>query len=284
VIRGADHQTNTFKQLLIYRALGWEPPAFAHMSLILADPPNTGKLSKRHGGATVEEYRAAGYPAEAMVNWLAIMGWSYDDKTDRMSRSELIERFDLGRVGKAGARVNRSKLDWLSGEFIREMSPEDVLEPIAERIVGAGLTDPTELYSDPARLRLIAECVQPRIQRFGEVAEQCAWMFGERPAIEAKAEKNLVKDPATAERLERLAAELPDPMPPIDALESWAREFAEREEIGFGKLVHPVRAALTGRTQGPGLFHCFHALGRERSVERLRMGAELARKRATKSG
>ena len=119
-------------------------------------------------------------------------------------------------------------------------------------------------------MTIIASCVQERIRCFSEVEEQCRWVFADDVAMEPKAAKNLRKEPQSAERLARLAARLPDPLPPVDELEAFARAFAEDEGIGFGQLVHPVRAALTGRTKGPGLFHCFHMLGRAASVARLR--------------
>lgn len=275
VLRGQDHQTNTFKQLVIYEALGWDPPRFGHIPLILAEPPNKGKLSKRHGGAEVAEYERIGVHPDAMINWLAMMGWSLDDKTEVISRDQLVQAFDLSRVGKSGAQFNREKLLWLSGEYVRAMTVDELAEALLPFLQAAGYLTLENRPEERDRLHLIARCYRERIRVFSDIGPEVAWMFADSPVMEEKALANLRKQVENAERLEGMADELPEPLPEPEALETWARAFAEREGIGFGKLVHPVRAALTGRTAGPGLFDCFQLLGRERCIARLRAGAKL---------
>lgn len=257
VVRGEDHLTNTFKQLLIYDALGWDRPQFAHLPLILA-PTGGGKLSKRkHPEAALELYQQRGYPAPAVINWLALVGWSFDDKTEIMTREELVERFSFARVNKSGARLPLDKLDWLSGEYIRAMSTEDLGRAITPFLVAADCI----AGEDDPRLSVIVECVQPRISCFSQAVGHVDWAFSEIAEYEKKAGKNLRKDGAI-ELLQEYAPTLTagDFASP-SSLEADARAWCETKGVGFGKLVHPVRAALTGRSKGPGLFHCAALLG-----------------------
>ena len=267
VIRGQDHLTNSFKQILIYRALGWEVPRFAHISLILAPPPHTGKLSKRHGGAEVREYKEKGYHPEAVVNWLALIGWSYGDDEEILSREELIEKFDMAHAGKAHARLNPSKLDALSGHRIRELSREEFknrIEPYLKRegFLEEGRADYAE------RLDLIAEMAQPRVSYFAQVTRVIDWS---RPdfTLEKDARKVLRKTAGAAELLAEYADRLPDPLPGTEELEEQARSFVSEKGVSFGKFAKAVRAAVTGRTATPPLFHCISFLGREETVRRL---------------
>ncbi|MBN1417721.1 MAG: glutamate--tRNA ligase [Planctomycetes bacterium] len=267
VIRGQDHQMNTIKQILIYRALGWDAPRFAHVPLILAPPPHKGKLSKRHGGAELHAYAEKGYPPEAFINWLALIGWSFDDKTEIMTREELIERFSLERVGKTGAQLNLEKLDWIAGDWIRRAPIERVEEGIRPFLERAGWLD--RIRGSAAR-RIILRTAQERIRWFGEVIPLYEWAFAERLAYDEKARAMLRKRPGTRERLARYREALPagpfdDPKP----LEEHARGFAQALPCKFGDLVHPIRAAITGRVESPPIFDCFVVVGRDEVVRRL---------------
>ncbi|MEZ6195940.1 MAG: glutamate--tRNA ligase [Planctomycetota bacterium] len=278
VIRGEDHLTNTFKQLIIYRALGWDEPTFAHLPLILG-PSGEGKLSKRkHPEAALELYQQKGYPVEAVVNWLAMIGWSLDDKTEIMSREELVRSFGLDRVSAAGARLPMDKLDWLSGEYIRAMSLEEVEAGFRPFLVEAGRLSADPNDAERLRLRRIAAAEKDRVRRFGEIVERTDWVFAAELDFEPKALANLGK----AEAASVLEGYLGEVLPKTDvedpaAMEADARSWAEGRGLGFGKFVHPVRAALTGRTAGPGLFDCVAILGREESARRLAAGLERAR-------
>jgi len=270
VIRGEDHLTNTFKQVLIHRALGWELPVFAHLPLILG-PSGEGKLSKRkHPEAALELYQEKGYPPEAIVNWLALIGWAFDDKTQLMTREELVGRFSFAAVHAGGARLPLDKLEWMGGEYIRAMEPGDVEAGIEPFLVAAGWIPVDCTGEDRRRLRLAAECGHERLHCFSEITDLVRFAFEPISDYEPKARKNLGKEGATAlleSYLPVLAAgAFDDPA----ALEADARRFSEEHGIGFGKLVHPLRAALTGRTQGPGLFHCAALLGRDEALARVR--------------
>ncbi|MCA9322735.1 MAG: glutamate--tRNA ligase [Planctomycetes bacterium] len=274
VLRGEDHLTNTFKQLLIYEAFGWDTPQFGHLPLILG-PTGEGKLSKRkHPEAALELYQDKGYPVEGLVNWLALIGWSFDGETEIMSRDELIERFDIDKVASAGARLPLDKLDWISGDTIRRQDLGQVVAGIEPFLAAQGWS------LDETGLQRLAAAYQERLRTYSDIVEMARWLFEESPEFEDKARKNLAKDGV----LDLLAAYGPvlldgdfsDPA----ALESSARDFCEREGVGFGKLVHPVRAALTRRTSGPGLFDCAVLLGRDRCERRVAEGLEVAREKS----
>jgi glutamyl-tRNA synthetase len=276
VLRGEDHLTNTFKQVILFRALGWDLPAFGHLPLILG-PKGEGKLSKRkHPEAALDPYMARDFHPDAVVNWLALLGWSYDDKTEIMSRDELIERFDVGRIQKSGARLDLSKLDHLSGHYIRAMDVADLGGRLAGPLQRAGLVADPLTPADRTRIDAIARAYQPRLVAFADVVAQATWVFNAPATFEGKVEKNLTKDPGIPALLRRYAEALPDPLPDTQTLEDQARAFADAEGVGFGQLVHPLRAAWTGEVGGPPLFDCLLILGREEGQARLETAAHWA--------
>ena len=277
VIRGEDHLTNTFKQVLIYEALGWDMPTFAHLPLILG-PSGQGKLSKRkHPEAALELYQQKGYPTEGLVNWLSLVGWSFDDKTEIMSRQELIERFSLERVHSAGARLPMDKLDWICGEYIREMPQAEVVANILPFLQQRGWIAETPSAAETERVELIAAAEHARMRYFGQIEELAAWIFEDDQPFEPKALKNLKKDGA-ADLLEKFAPNLlASDFSAASAMEAAAREWVAANDVGFGKLVHPLRAALTRRAVGPGLFDCAKILGRDACESRIASALAAAR-------
>ncbi len=274
VIRGEDHLTNTFKQLLIYQAMGWDLPVFAHLPLILG-PTGEGKLSKRkHPEAALEFYQRKGYPPEALLNWIALIGWAFDDKTEIMTRAELVERFSIESVGKNGARLPLDKLDWMSGEYIRRMPLDRVIAEVTPHLQSAGLVATTPTPDEVEKIRRIAAAEHPRLRYWAGIVESSSWAFGADVAMDAKAQANLKKRPDTAKLLTDYAAAL-GPVAFADGatVEAAARAFVQQSNVPFGEFVHPVRAALTGRSVGPGLFDCHLILGKERTLSRLAAAA-----------
>lgn len=280
VIRGQDHLTNTFKQILIYESLGWTVPTFAHISLILAPPPNKGKLSKRHGGAEVMEYQARGYLPEALVNFLALIGWSYGEDREILSRQELVDGFDMAHASKSHARLNPSKLDAISGHRIREMPAADVAAAIAPYLHEAGILR-KDAPEDQDKLALIADFAAQRISYFSQAPELVDWITGD-VAYEKKARKALRTTEGAPDFLKAYAAALPAELPGPDALEAQARDFVAQRDMNFGHFAKAVRAALTGRMTSPPLFHCVLLLGQEKAAARLEQGA--AKAQALQSG
>src|SRR5438067_961358 len=255
VVRGSDHISNTPKQLHILRALGTEPPVYAHVPNI--NGPDGRKLSKRHGAMSLDEFRRAGYLPDALVNFLALLGWSYDDRTTIMTRSELIERFSLERVQPSPATLDYQKLDWMNGVYIRELSPEELAETLVRYLRDEGYDWDEEL------VRRAAPLVQEKTKRLDqlpdyarclleEVRPDPALVDGSRPILEAAAER--------LRRVEPFAAE---------PIEQALRELAAELDLSPRKAFQPIRVAVTGSTVSPGLFESLELLGRERVLRRL---------------
>jgi glutamyl-tRNA synthetase len=256
VLRGEDHISNTPKQIRILEALGAAPPRYGHFANILG--ADGKKLSKRHGDVTVEEFRADGYLSEALFNFLALLGWSYDDRTTVMTRDEIVERFTLDRVGASPAVFDYDKLDWLNGVYLRALSPEEA----ADRLV-AYLREQGRDWNDEL-VRASVPLVQEKIVKLGDYPAFAGFFFhdvepdpalldGSGPVL-AAAEQDLAGvEPFTAERIE-------------GAL----RGLAERLELKPRDAFQPIRVAVTGSKVSPGLFESIELLGRERALERLR--------------
>ncbi len=256
VIRGDDHLSNTPKQLLVMQALGEEPPRFAHLPLLHG--PDGKKLSKRHGAASVQELREAGYLPAAVRNYLALLGWGTQDDTTIMSTDELIERFDIADVGRASAIFDEQKLRWLNGRFMREMDLDAYTEVVARHLG----REPDE------RLRAACEIAQEKAQTLEEVWPLIGFLF-EEPETDEKAWRKVMKDgalPLLGDALEALrGAEVFEPAV-LEA--SLGRILAERD-VKPGKLYQPIRVAITGTSVSPGIFESLAVLGRERSLERI---------------
>jgi glutamyl-tRNA synthetase len=253
VIRAQDHVSNTPKQLQILAALGAELPAYAHVPLL--NGPDGKKLSKRHGSITVEEFRDAGFIPEALVNYLALLGWSYDDHTEVMTRDELIERFTLDRVGKSAATFDYEKLMHLNGVYLRALPPDEY----ADRLV-AYLRERGSDW-DEGLIRKIAPLVQEKIATLGEFPAFAGFFF-ERVAPEEAIEDGVVL-PAAAEALASV-----DPFE-AETIEVALRELAEQLGLKPRQAFQPIRLALTGSNISPGLFESLEVLGREESIARI---------------
>jgi nondiscriminating glutamyl-tRNA synthetase len=272
VIRGEDHITNTPKQLEVLKALGREAPAYAHLPLLLG--PDKSRLSKRHGATSVLEYQQQGYLCDAFVNFLALLGWSYDDAREYFTRDELIKYFSLDRVKKSGAVFDIEKLTWMNGNYIRALSSTRLLDKCRPWLskagyVSDGADEETINYATSA---LALE--QEKMKLLSESPELVRFFFEEPDEYEEKAEKNVRKLEAPA----KVFAELADrfgALEPFDAggIEALLRAYAEELDVGAGKLIHAVRAALSGRSWGPSLFEMTALMGRERCVKRLKKAA-----------
>jgi glutamyl-tRNA synthetase len=261
VIRGNDHLSNTPKQILLYEALGYPRPVFAHIPMILG--ADRARLSKRHGAASVLAFRDEGFLAEAMVNYLARLGWAHGDQ-EIFTRDELVRLFDIRHVGASAAIFDRTKLEWVNQQWLAKLGPEATahrLKPFAE---GRGIPEP------PHRLLVSAAAnLTTRATTLVAMAEQAEFYF-KRPAIDAEAAGKVLTPPARP-RLQRLLGRL-------EAGESWTeaalegecRQLANELGVKLVELAQPIRLALTGRTASPPLFGIMEALGREETLARLR--------------
>jgi nondiscriminating glutamyl-tRNA synthetase len=267
VIRGEDHITNTFKQVLLYQTLDLKPPTFAHLPLLLGK--DKSKLSKRHGAVSLTEYRDRGYLPEAMFNFLALLGWSPGDDREIMSRQELIELFDLDRVIKSGAVFDLEKLDWMNGRYIAAMDDEELVEKVLPFLEKEGLVERTSVDQDWLKRVLIT--LKERVRRLTDFADAGRFFFEDVSHYDEAAVKVHWKETGqVTERLgvllDRLGALSPFTAPEIETeLRSLAEEMKEKASA----LIHPTRVALTGRKEGPGLFELMELLGPEEVIKRL---------------
>jgi glutamyl-tRNA synthetase len=260
VVRGDDHLSNTPKQLLVLEALGFEAPRYAHLPLLHG--PDGKKLSKRHGAASVQELRDAGYLPAAVRNYLALLGWGADDDTTIMSTEELVRRFRVEDVGRSAAIFDEKKLRWLNGRFMREMPLADYTAAVARH-----------LGREPDQeLRAACEIAQEKAQTLEEVWPLIRFLF--EPPVEDEKAWNKVMKEGTGEILAAVADALEpvDPFQP-EAIEAALAPLLERFDLKPGKLYQPIRVAITGTSISPGIFESLAALGRERSLERIRAAA-----------
>jgi glutamyl-tRNA synthetase len=255
VIRGEDHISNTPKQINIIRALDATLPAYAHVSHVLGADGKS--LSKRHGSVTVDDFRRDGYYAPALMNFLALLGWSYDDKTTIMSREELIDRFQLERVVPSPATFDYQKLDWMNGVYLRALPPEEYADELVRYLRDQGYDWDEEL------VRRAAPLVQEKIERFGQFPEFAGFLFREVEPDRALLDGD---GPIVASAREELQQVEPFEAPEIEAA---LRALAERLELSPRKAFQPIRIAVTGSKVSPGLFESLELLGKEETLRRL---------------
>jgi glutamyl-tRNA synthetase len=280
VIRGDDHISNTPKQILLYQALGYPVPRFGHMPLILGEDKK--RLSKRHGAVSVLQYRDEGFLPEAMFNFLALLGWSPGDDRQQIGRAELVKRFSLAGIGKAGAVFDRTKLEWLNGLYINDMSTHDLEEAVRPGLEAAGLWFDDLRSERKEWFRKLLLLLQPRCRTLQDFPDQAAWILagGDELEYEAKAAGKHLKGDLLRENMLELAGrlEILDNWRQVE-LEALFRTLAEERDISAGKLIHPVRLAVTGRGSSPGLFEVLELLGRERTLARLERLVDFLTKR-----
>lgn len=270
VIRGADHHLNTCIHLAIYRALGVEPPRYAHVPLIVGEGGK--KLSKREAAVSVQQYRDAGYISEAVLNWMIRWGWSHGDR-ETFSPTEIVELFDLGAVGRAAAQVDTAKLDWLGQHWLKTLPGDDLwnrLAPFLATEAGGPVARTSELDS-------LVDLLRERSTTLAEMATRARFAVVDEIALDEKAATKHLK-PAIAPVLEDLRKRLGE-------LPTWAEVELEgafeavraaHDDLPMGKLAQPVRVAVTGGTASPGIFETLRVVGRERTLARLEAAAARA--------
>jgi glutamyl-tRNA synthetase len=260
VIRGDDHVSNTPKQLVVLEALGADAPVYAHVPNVYGEDGR--KLSKRHGAVSVDEFREAGYVAPALMNFLALLGWAPDGETTIMSREELVARFSLDRVGRSPATFDYAKLDWMNGVYLRALDPDAYADTVQEYLRERGIDWPEE------DVRAMAPIVQEKVGRLGEIPSFAGFLFHDVDPDPAALDRRVL-DPATTalERVEPWSAAAIE-----TALKRLCEELGEKPRTVYG----PIRVAVTGSKVSPGLYESLELVGRERTLERLRRGLEIA--------
>ena len=273
VMRAEEWLPSTPRHLMIYDALGWRPPSFAHLPMILGS--DRSKLSKRHGATSALSYKEQGYLSDAMFNFLALLGWSFDDKTELFSREELISAFSLERVAKAGAVFDQEKLSWMNGVYLRKLSVDEFitnLQPFLERpFKSGGLPDSIPRDLDRERLISIAPLIQERMKLLSQGIDLISLFLEENPAYSTKILLQKGMDvPTTCQVLISTRATL-------ECVEHWnaseleraVRLLLEELDLNTGQLFGSIRAAVTGRVASPPLFETMDVLGIEVCVVRL---------------
>ncbi len=274
VVRGEDHLSNTPKQILIFQSLGLPVPLYAHIPLILG--PGRDKLSKRHGAVSVTEYERAGYLPEAMINFLARMGWSYDDKQEILSLDELVEKFSLDGISKSGAVYDIKKLNHLGAHYIRRRPLDEIAALAVPRLIEAGLLTAEQSAAGRENLIRMISLEKDRIEHLSQIVEKLRFYFEEPRDLDPQAQKALAKREGIVDVVARYRAAIEKSFPTEPKpLEEAARRFAEAEKLPLGDLAQPLRAILTGRSATPPLFEVMAILGRETCLQRLAKAREI---------
>ncbi len=266
IIRGDDHLINTPKQMLIYQALGAALPVFGHVPMVLGS--DKSRLSKRHGAMSVGEYQKMGFLADALINYLVRLGWSHGDQ-EFFERDELIEKFDLEHLGRSASMFDMDKLYSLNAKHIQKKSPEELADALLPHLSDLGIDAQNDAFTQE-----VIETLQPRSKTLVEMAESAIFYYKNDVEFEEKAAKKFLK-PGTETLLNQCA----------DALEALAeftqeaqegvfKQIMEDQGLGFGKIAQPLRVAVTGTTVSPGIFEMLIALGKEKTVQRIRKAAE----------
>jgi glutamyl-tRNA synthetase len=269
VIRGADHISNTPKQILLYRALGAAPPIFAHVPLILG--PDRTRLSKRHGATSVSSYRDEGFLPEAFRNFLALLGWSSGDDTEMFRTAELIERFSLSGVSRTNAVFDRAKLEWFNQQYLQKLSLDKLLPAVQAELERADLWRPEWATSQREWFARTVDLLRPRTRLLPDFSHWARAFFSDDFDYDLGAREKFWKD----ERLPDLLARLTDELAALtewthDACDHALRQLAEKAGVKAGLLINATRVALVGQPVAPPLFDTMLVLGKERVLARLR--------------
>jgi glutamyl-tRNA synthetase len=260
VIRGDDHVNNTPRQILMYQALGFDVPKFAHVPMILGS--DKARLSKRHGATSVMAYKEMGYLPEALVNYLVRLGWSHGDQ-EIFSSKELVEHFDLNAVGKSPAVFNPEKLLWLNAHYIKEAKPQRLMEEM-KSLWPAGTN-----AGDAAFTQKVIADLQPRVKTLTELGSAANFYFAEHIHYEEQAARKFLV-PEVAAYLEAMSAAIPMVQNfSKEGLEEFLKAFTEERDIKFKVIAQPLRVALTGKTVSPGIDEVMVTLGKDRVVQRI---------------
>jgi len=269
VIRGDDHLSNTPKQILLYEALGHPVPTFGHVPMILGSDGK--RLSKRHGDTAVGEYESQGLLPDAMVNFLALLGWSPGNDREVMSVEELVQRFTMERVLKKSSVFDLKKLDWLSGQHFNGSPAEALESALTEGMEAAGLVTRGELEERSEWYLSLIDLLKTRARRIPDLVDLARpFLVGELEFDPKAVEKHWLKAPAEVlEQLRALRTTLEVATWKPESLEEVIRGYAEESSVGLGKVIHPLRVAVTGRDASPGIFEVLAFLGRIRVLARL---------------
>lgn len=265
VIRAEEHLSNTPKQMIMYNALGYEIPEFAHVPMILA--PDRSKLSKRHGATSVEEFREQGILAEALVNYLCLLGWSAEGQEEIIGINKVVKQFSLDRVSKNPAIYDTKKLTWINGSYLKNLDLNYITKAAVPFMKNAG-TDIERVENK--KLESIIALVREKVWTLAEIADASSYFFSDKYNYDEKGVEKYFSSQSIGAHMKELLARLKK-VEPFDkeAIEGVYRGYAEEAGIKAGEIIHPTRLALTGRTVSPGLFEIMEIMGRDECVKRM---------------
>ena len=272
VMRAEEHLSNTPKQLLVYEAFGWEQPKFGHMSMILA--PDRSKLSKRHGATSVEEFRSQGYVAEAIVNYLTLLGWGPGDEREMFSLQETVELFELEQMSKKAAVYDTKKLTWMNGQYLSELPLEKILPEVKPFFIKDGYVDEAWFAENEEYFAKLVDTVRVRVKTLQEIADASDYFFKDVESYDEKGVAKHFKPEAVALLEQCIAAVEADDVYSLETTEAAYNKIAADNGLALGKVIHPTRLALTGRTVSPGMFDVMVLLGKKKTLERLHKAVE----------
>lgn len=269
VIRAEEWITSTPFHILILRAFGWEEPVWCHTPLLRN--PDKSKLSKRKMDTSVDSYRAQGFLPEALLNYLGTMAWSMPDGREIFSLQDMIEHFSLERISLGGPVFDLNKLKWMNGKYIREvLTLDDLAERVKPFLERAGLAYPSETY-----LKQVLEAMRARFETLQEFVDKSLYFFTEAYPMQEKALAKLQEGAAFLPELHEQLSRLPDMLQ--DSTEPLLKSFAEAKGVKAAAVMQPLRAALTGSLETPGMFDILTLLGKERVLKRLERAIELVK-------
>lgn len=270
IMRGDEWLPSVPKHVLLYNAFGWALPVYAHLPLIL-EPSGKGKLSKRHGGVEVRDFRRQGYLPEAMVNYLARVGWSYDDRTEIFTREELIQYFDLTGINNSPARFSYERLEWMNSYYIRQLPAVDLAQRLVPFVTAAGF----EVAATD--LQPMVPLIQERLKTLSEAVEWIDFFFQEKLDYDASLLVGRKMTSGESSDALRQARETLAGLPDFEAkgIEAALRNLSDKLGLKVGQLLGIIRVAVSGKTVAPPLFETLSILGRERTLARIDKGIEL---------
>lgn len=268
VLRADEWLSSTPRHILLYQALNWSPPQFAHLPMILG--PDKAKLSKRHGATNIIDYREQGYLPQAMINFMALLGWSLDDKTELLSREELIKYFSLERVSKTAAIFNKRKLEWMNGVYLRQLSPEEFARqgtPFLDRDLPSSVKRPLS----SSYVRQVMPLLQERAKTLAEVSQLGDFLFFDDIEYDARLLLSSELDAKSATHAIEIVLQSLETAKTWDVslLEGVLRPLTAELNLSTGKFFGLLRVATTGRTAAPPLFQTMAVLGKQRCLKRL---------------
>jgi glutamyl-tRNA synthetase len=265
VVRGDDHLSNTPKQILIYKALKWPIPVYAHVPLICGF--DGARLSKRHGATAIEEFKENGFLPDALFNYLCLLGWAPGDDREKMSREEIICSFSLDRISKKDAVFDEKKLKWMNGKYLSEEDTDHIAGLIEAKLTSK---NQQKIELDRQNFLFLIDLVKTRAQTIDEIVENTTFYFADPESYEEKGVHKYYKNDDSSELLERLLSSFKKFEDySAENTEKIIRDLAESLDMKAGTLIHPLRLALTGRTTSPGIFDVIQILGKPAVIKRI---------------